>query len=70
MNTRRVGTIGVGAGDIQLGSPNVAPDEPSVEDGARPWSFWDATLAANLTRSGQVLRMHPIQQLDQAGGRR
>ncbi len=64
MNTRRVGTIRVGAGDIQLGSLNVThPMSPSVEDGARPWSFWDATLAANLTEvTVQVLGMHPVQR--------
>jgi len=64
MNTRMVGTIRVGAGDIQLGSLNVThPMSPSVEDGARPWSFWDATLAANLTEvTVQVLGMHPIQR--------
>lgn len=64
MNTRRVGTIRVGAGDIQLGSLNVThPMSPSVEDGARPWSFWDATLATNLTEvTVQVLGMHPVQR--------
>jgi len=64
MNTRRVGTIRVGAGDIQLGSLNVThPMSPSVEDGATPWRFWDSTLSANLEGvTVQVLEMHPIQR--------
>ncbi len=64
MNTRRVGTIRVGAGDIQLGQLNVThPMSPSVEDGARPWSFWDSTLSSNLEGvTVQVLDMHPTQR--------
>jgi len=64
MTQARQGTIRVGAGDIQIGQLNVThPMSPSVEDGAKPWKFWDSTIATNLDGvTVQVLAMHPTQR--------